>query len=478
MLSYPISEFWETCMGAVNMTTGKDKIRRTEEHNSYTVLSATDAALSLMSDYYRIFYVDMDAESFVDYDVLRNGTELSERSKGDYFFEKMRESSFFQIFEADQELIQTVFHKGRMAAAINDLGSFILDFRVIKEHTSSWVCLKAVHAICDRNHIVIGISDIDYQMNLMNNFERLDRERDIITRMAALSGKYICINTVDPDTNFYTEYRALKVDYEGMGLPRRGDDFFHDLQENCHKMVYSEDLPLFRSAFHKKKMMAEIQKSGMFVLDYRLVFDGEPRYVSMRAIMSEENGTQLLIIGLSDIDSQVKQNQEYAYHLSVAQNQATKDALTGVKNKYAFSDTMEQLDRQIAESNAEPFAVLVFDVNDLKQVNDTQGHQAGDEFLKKACLVICQIFKHSPVFRIGGDEFAVIARGDDYDHIDELMQLVSERNTGNQKTEDPVIACGMARYEGGLCAGEVFECADKRMYENKKALKAEKGKQR
>lgn len=102
----------------------------------------------------------------------------------------------------------------------------------------------------------------------------------------------------------------------------------------------------------EKNRLSEINKSGMFVLDYRLVFDGEPKYVSMRAIMTEENGAPLLLVGLSDIDSQVKQNQEYAYNLSAAREQARKDALTGVKNKYAFNDSLAQLDRCITEGKA------------------------------------------------------------------------------------------------------------------------------
>lgn len=438
-------------------------------------LSAVNAALALASDYLRIFCVDINTDSFVEYEVLQQGAVLSVIRTGDRYFEQVQRFSASQVVEIDRELIYTVFHKERILGAIDALGVFVLTFRVFINNDPAWVFLKAVYDREDRNRIVIGISNVDYHMHIRSRYEQDDHDTEIYARIASLSGKYICINTVDPVTNFFTEYRALKVDYEGLGLPRRGDDFFLELQQNCHKMIYEEDLPLFRSAFTKEKMISEINRRGMFVLDYRLVFDGEPRYVSMRATMIEENGAPLLLVGLSDIDSQVKQNQEYAYNLSVAKEQASIDALTGVKNKHAFNDSLAQLDQRITEGKANNFAILVFDVNDLKLVNDTKGHQAGDEFLKKACGIICHIFNHSPVFRIGGDEFAVIATGHDYDCIDELSAELADSNKKSQKLEEPVIACGIARYRRENKSIQIFQNADRLMYENKKQLKSQTG---
>ena len=113
----------------------------------------------------------------------------------------------------------------------------------------------------------------------------------------------------------------------------------------------------------------------------------------------------------------------------------------------------------------------VFDVNDLKKVNDTAGHQAGDQYLRDACKVICDIFKHSPVFRVGGDEFAVIAQGNDYDHMEELLGLMTAHNEEARRDGGIVIACGMSKFENNECVATVFERADHKMYENKTRLK-------
>ena len=129
------------------------------------------------------------------------------------------------------------------------------------------------------------------------------------------------------------------------------------------------------------------------------------------------------------------------------------------------------MDRRIAEKTQEPFAIVMLDLNDLKKVNDTAGHQAGDQYLRDACRIICDIFKHSPVFRVGGDEFAVILQGTDYAHMEERLTEMSEHNREALQSGGVVIACGMAIFDNDTCVASVFERADHNMYENKNRLK-------
>jgi diguanylate cyclase (GGDEF)-like protein len=135
---------------------------------------------------------------------------------------------------------------------------------------------------------------------------------------------------------------------------------------------------------------------------------------------------------------------------------------------------MKELEEKIQNSE-EPmeFAVCIFDCNGLKEVNDKFGHQKGNVYLKNACSQICRAFSHSPVFRVGGDEFAVISQGHDYDNMDALMERMHRNNVNNETTGRSVIACGMARYDDDSSVAAVFERADRKMYEDKKTLKDE-----
>ena len=125
-------------------------------------------------------------------------------------------------------------------------------------------------------------------------------------------------------------------------------------------------------------------------------------------------------------------------------------------------------------NRAPNFAITILDVNDLKKVNDTEGHKAGDQYLRDACKVICTTFKRSPVFRVGGDEFCVLSQGDDYERLDELIEQMNEHNLDATQNGGIVIALGVARYEHEDKVAPVYERADQNMYENKSELKARK----
>lgn len=104
---------------------------------------------------------------------------------------------------------------------------------------------------------------------------------------------------------------------------------------------------------------------------------------------------------------------------------AYRDGLTGVKNKTAYQETIARLEEKTRTGKPE-FAMVVFDVNNLKQVNDTMGHDFGDILIIESCKLICKVFKRSPVYRIGGDEFVAILENGDYEHYNELLERFQE----------------------------------------------------
>ncbi len=153
---------------------------------------------------------------------------------------------------------------------------------------------------------------------------------------------------------------------------------------------------------------------------------------------------------------------------------AYKDSLTGVKNKLAYAEMEAQKNIQIAGNSAPQFAVAVFDLNDLKAINDCKGHDTGDRCIVDACRLICNHFKHSPVFRIGGDEFAVLLEGPDFenrlalhDSFDRMM------NEANRQEGAVVVYMGMSEYDAkdDDAFHRVFVRADHEMYLRKRQLK-------
>ena len=148
-----------------------------------------------------------------------------------------------------------------------------------------------------------------------------------------------------------------------------------------------------------------------------------------------------------------------------------QDALTKVKNRIAYEKYISNLE--------DDFAIVMFDINNLKQVNDKYGHEMGDIYLKNCCKMICDSFKHSPIFRVGGDEFVAILQNGDYRKRNSLLEKMREKmdsmiSMGLEPWERISIAAGMAEYKKGSNESikDVVKRADMLMYENKKQMKA------
>ena len=158
--------------------------------------------------------------------------------------------------------------------------------------------------------------------------------------------------------------------------------------------------------------------------------------------------------------------------------QAFRDGLTKVGNRAGYLAAERDFQVRIDAGEQERFALVVADVNGLKTVNDELGHEAGDQLIRNASRCICRIFAHSPVFRIGGDEFVVILTGSDYERRNELLEELGEKSLPYVKklrleNGDASVAFGMAEYsrETDCSVAEVFTRADEEMYGCKKRMK-------
>ena len=166
--------------------------------------------------------------------------------------------------------------------------------------------------------------------------------------------------------------------------------------------------------------------------------------------------------------------------IRVLNKKAFVDALTSVRNRNAYAEYIEELQQKLDNKEKLEFAIGVFDCDNLKTVNDQNGHDKGDEYLKAASRLICRIFSHSPVFRIGGDEFAVILQNDDYQNREELfIQFRKSRaeicETAENPWEQVNITLGLAVYDPhkDISVIDVARRADQEMYENKRSRKEE-----
>ncbi|MBI9049827.1 MAG: diguanylate cyclase [Anaerolineaceae bacterium] len=115
-------------------------------------------------------------------------------------------------------------------------------------------------------------------------------------------------------------------------------------------------------------------------------------------VPGHENDLSKIIISMIDITKRLMTEKKLLYISS-------HDALTGLYNRAYFDEEMTRLDH----SRQFPISVIMVDVDNLKSINDTQGHLAGDKMLQRAASVLNKVFRSEDVVaRIGGDEFAVL----------------------------------------------------------------------
>lgn len=165
---------------------------------------------------------------------------------------------------------------------------------------------------------------------------------------------------------------------------------------------------------------------------------------------------------------------EFVSHL------AYHDGLTGIGNRTAFEEHLVELEK--VKDNVPAVGIVMFDVNDLKYVNDNLGHHCGDGMLIKSAEIIQSAFENleCECFRIGGDEFAVLLSGDKVEEryktgIEAFAENVKAHNDLPDKEFRISIAHGFCAYDkkcGLKKLMDAYQRADMKMYENKKEMKA------
>ena len=157
---------------------------------------------------------------------------------------------------------------------------------------------------------------------------------------------------------------------------------------------------------------------------------------------------------------------------------ANKDSLTSLRNTTAYTAWVTKFEKEMEGKNPE-YGVVVFDLNYLKVANDKYGHEVGNKLIITSAKIISEVFKRSPVFRIGGDEFVAILQNNDFENRENLfVQFDSDCASTFVEVDDekiPVrIAYGFARFDSDedMNFTDVFKRADDAMYENKRKTKA------
>lgn len=170
------------------------------------------------------------------------------------------------------------------------------------------------------------------------------------------------------------------------------------------------------------------------------------------------------------IHSMHKEMERYLVYMHA---QVNTDALTRVGNTTAYMERQKELEAKILDGSAS-FSAAVFDINDLKSINDNYGHVCGDRVIRAAAVFISTHFGVKNTFRIGGDEFIAIAENTDPQKLEKLLTGIDESieayNRGCPAQEAKLsLSRGYSDFipERDHSFRDVFIRADGQMYDSK-----------
>lgn len=255
-------------------------------------------AKALSADFVGIYYVNIKTNDFIEYSSDTTAEELEVERHGTDFFNASRHDARKRLYYEDVEMFRAAFKKEKILNEIEATGVFTLSYRLIINGVPRYVNLKAVRINSDPDHIIIGANNVDTQMRQKKAFERMKQERIAYSRITALSEGFICLYTVDPETDDFIEYSAIK-EYHTLNLHTEGSDFFAAARRVATGNAVPEDVEHIKSELTKEKVMSQVKENGIYRIFYRIIFDGRVIPVCLKAALVEEDDGPQLLVGMA-----------------------------------------------------------------------------------------------------------------------------------------------------------------------------------
>nr|WP_239550886.1 sensor domain-containing diguanylate cyclase [Halanaerobacter jeridensis] len=242
-----------------------------------------------------------------------------------------------------------------------------------------------------------------------------------------------------------------------------------DLESNIQaweKRIHADD----KKRVFKKLKQHLAQESEYYRSEHRLrTKDGNWKWIRDigKVVKRDENNNPVRVVGIhQDIDDRKRAQQKVEY-LSF------HDGLTDLYNRRYFQIEQKKLNK----SRRFPISIIIADLDGLKLINDNYGHKMGDKYIKKVADIFTSICRGEDVVaRIGGDEFALLLPETNSQDVKKICNRFNNKLEEVNKQEQLVIKLSVSLGWATKTSSEenleqIFEDADKMMYENKNSRK-------
>ena len=188
-------------------------------------------AMSLARGYTDLFYVNMETDSYIEYHTDDDSGVLTEARRGTDFFESCKREVKLFVHPDDNAAFVKAMDRAFLTEALDRTRVFEMTYRRIKGGAPFYVLMKVSRMEDDNQHIVIGVTDIDEQVKQRRAEEKMKEERASYGRIHALTGNFMAVYMVDPETDSYREFGSADDYREHFGQLKEGESFFDTARE-------------------------------------------------------------------------------------------------------------------------------------------------------------------------------------------------------------------------------------------------------
>ena len=347
---------------------------------------------------------------------------------------------------------------------LQDSNPLFHTYRTIRDGKLVYYRLKII-PFDNGSKIVYGFEHFDEQIR-----DRIARESERETQMTLLAGlscEFESIWLVDASIHHAKLIRSNIKSEKSETMNCISEGNYETILDNyVERYVVPEDRERVYQLSSIENLIRNTKEDEIFHINYYRVNPEKQKNYMQFAIarVTDDMGVVRFVCGFRNIDSIVEEEK----NRNLLYSMAHFDDMTGTKNRRSFDDYM---DSKKSEKLEDDFVFFSFDLNQLKEANDSNGHEAGDELIIAAAKCMKDVLgNYGSVYRTGGDEFAVTANIQ-ADELEGIVDKLKDRFDNWRGILFPRLSISMgyvcAAHVPNMSFDEIRREADRRMYENK-----------
>ena len=337
----------------------------------------------------------------------------------------------------------------------SEQNSFSIDLAREVNGNKTWFRLEfSVVSLDEKGHLerfVLLVKDIT---------QTKKEEEEHLQMITALSGFYKVIFMIDLKKQSAQNIKHAEVAWQHYQDGIMPYEIF--LDTFISRMVEAEYVNAIREFMNPDTMENRMRDMNALSREYHGKNIEWGRIVLAPAKRNRDGGLERVVFAVQDITEQKKREEWMQYKME-------HDELTGTLNRTSFNRVTKML-----EDNLTPFALILLDIDNFKTINDTHGHDVGDEVLSRLVTALNEKMRSvDKIFRIGGDEFAIIMNRITLEQANRVKSLINQVNeiTMSDMKNVPRFSIS-ASVTFSICYKEnVFHNADKALYRTKETTR-------